>query len=270
MRATPGLSSILMSTEPQNGQAAQAAQIAAWEGFTQRLQQVLSFAAVNQTDLARRLGLSIGFMSEIARGVKRPGTDFFIGLRDLLGISIDWLMTGQGSMTGGSGIRQELFEAIGLQIAVVRAAVLQDDPKARALMILIQEGLLHAASADQSFSQMLGRMAQEPISQEDQRLAVELYNGHLWGADPIAQRRNLLAAVVAHFEARKPKDLVAAVTGLASAPELKASNATKGVKGDKGVSGTAPGASTVTLQINTGRQQRNAGRDLHIGDKIRR
>lgn len=235
------------------------AQEAAWEGFTQRLQQVLSFATISQTDLARRLGVSIGFMSEIARGVKRPGTDFFIGMRDLLGISIDWLMTGQGSMTGGSGIRQELFEAINLQIAVVRAAVMQQDMSARALMILIQEGQMSAAAADTAFAQLLEHLALQPISHDDQRLAVELYNGHLWGSDPIAQRRNLLAAIIAHFEARKPRDRVAVVTGLTGAPvSPKAAHTEVPLK-----------PSNMTVQINTGSHQRNAGRDFIKGSKPR-
>lgn len=234
------------------------AQEAAWEGFTQRLQQVLSFAAISQTDLARRLGLSIGFMSEIVRGVKRPGTDFFIGVRGLLGISIDWLMTGQGSMTGGVGIRQDLFEAIRLQIGVVRQAVLLTDPTARALMILIQEGHLTAASAYSTFSQLLDGLAQQPMDASDLQFAVELYNGHLWGADPIAQRRNLLAAIVAYFEARKPRDRVAAVTGLTGG-EQSASASTRGA--------LARQAANVTLQINTGSHQRNAGRDFIKGAK---
>ncbi len=234
------------------------AQDAAWEGFTQRLQQVLSFAAISQTDLARRLGLSIGFMSEIVRGVKRPGTDFFIGVRDLLGISIDWLMTGQGSMTGGVGIRQDLFEAIRLQIAVVRQAVLLADPTARALMILIQEGHLTAASADSTFSLLLDGLAQQPVDTADLQFAVELYNGHLWGADPIAQRRNLLAAIVAHFEARKPRDRVAAVTGLTGGEQPASARANEAL---------ARQAANVTLQINTGSHQRNAGRDFVKGAK---
>ena len=56
-------------------------------------------------------------------------------------------------------------------------------------------------------------------------------------SDPAAQRRNLLAASVAHFEARKPLDKVEAL-------------------------GRASGA---TIQINIGPLQRNAGRDYHEG-----
>ena len=42
-------------------------------------------------------------------------------------------------------------------------------------------------------------------------VAGELYNGHLWTDDPGTRQRNLLVAVDAHFEARKPLDKLAAM-----------------------------------------------------------
>lgn len=207
-----------------------------WQGLPGRINQMLSHAGLSQTDLARQLGISTGFMSEIARGVKRPGPDFFIGVRRLLGVSIDWLMTGEGTMTGGAGIRQELFLAIRLQIAVVKSAINDSDPLAKALMILIREGNMGAASTDKEFSALLERIAP---ADADFDLAVELYNGHLWTTDPIAQRRNLLAAVIAHFEARKPVDKLAAVTGT--------------TRSDDGV----------RVQIIKGKGHRVAGRDFN-------
>lgn len=205
-----------------------------WQGLPARIHQVLAHAGLSQTDLAKQLGLSTGFMSEITRGVKRPGPDFFMGVRRLLGVSIDWLMTGEGTMTGGAGIRQELLLAIRLQIAVAKAAINEGDPVAKALLILIREGQLGAAGSDKAFSSLLERIAPDD---SDLDLAVELYNGHLWTTDPIAQRRNLLAAAVAHFEARKPIDKLAAVTGSPSA------------------------SSRPRVQVNVGKGQRVAGRD---------
>ena len=71
----------------------------------------------------------------------------------------------------------------------------------------------------------------------DAELALELYNGQLWTQDPGAQRRNLLAAAMAHFEARKPIDKVAALA-----------------RGS---------GSTSTVQINAGAFHKIAGRDFH-------
>ena len=199
-----------------------------------RLTQVLAHQGISQTELARQIGMSPGFISDVMRGHKRPGAEFFVAVRKLFCVSIDWLMTGDGTMMGDVGIRHELLQAIRIQIAVARAAINEDDPTARALLILIREGQLANAAKDAHFQGLLERIA--PVD-SDLDLAVELYNGHLGATDPIVQRRNLLAAAVAHFEARKPIDKMAAMTGLPKA--------------------TAPSR----VQINTGRGQRIAGND---------
>lgn len=137
-------------------------------------------------------------------------------------------------MIGGAGIRHDLFRAIRLQIAVARAAVMDQDATARALLLLIREGQLTAAADDPAFKALLDRVAPED---GDLDLAVELYNGHQWATDPVSQRRNLLAAATAHFEARKPVDRMAALTGSDVNPAL--------------------------VQLNSGTKQRIAGRDFH-------
>lgn len=205
-----------------------------WAGLPARFAQVLSLAGITQTDLARQLGISPGFVSEVARGVKRPGSEFFMGIRRVLGVSVDWLMSGEGTMTGGAGIRHELLRAIKLKIAVAKAAVIDADPLANALLALIREGQL-ANIHDEAFAQLLERIAPADTELD---LAVELYNGHLWTVDPMAQRRNLLAAAVAHFEARRPQSKIAALTGV---QDLSASS----------------------IQFNTGHGQRIAGRDYN-------
>ena len=199
-----------------------------------RLAQVLAYAGINQAELARRVGMSPGFLSDVIRGVKRPGAELLLALRKNCGVSIDWLLSGEGTMIGGAGIRHDLFRAIRLQVAVARAAVIGSDPTARALMLLIREGQLNAAAGDPAFKTLLDKLAPEDA---DLDLAIELYNGHQWATDPVAQRRNLLAAATAHFEARKPIDRVAAVTGA--------------------------GMTASVVQVNTGKGQRVAGRDIN-------
>lgn len=199
-----------------------------------RLAQVLAYVGINQAELARRVGMSPGFLSDVIRGVKRPGAELLLALRKSCGVSIDWLLSGEGTMIGGAGIRHDLFRAIRLQVAVARAAVIGSDATARALMLLIREGQLNAAAVDPAFKTLLDKLAPEDA---DLDLAIELYNGHQWATDPVAQRRNLLAAATAHFEARKPIDRVAAVTGA--------------------------GMKTSVVQVNTGKGQRVAGRDIN-------
>ncbi len=210
------------------------APLTALQSLPERLSQVLAYAGVSQTELARRVGMSPGFISELMRGVKRPGAEFLLALREGFGVSIDWLLSGEGTMVGGAGIRHDLFRAIRLQVAVAKAAVMSSDPVAKALMLLIREGQLGAAEKEPAFKTLLDRLAPDDA---DLDLAVELYNGHQWSSDPIAQRRNLLAAAAAHFESRKPIDRMAAITGQST--------------------------ETSIVQVNSGKGQRVAGRDFN-------
>ncbi|WP_206199266.1 hypothetical protein [Parasulfuritortus cantonensis] len=72
--------------------------------------------------------------------------------------------------------------------------------------MLIRDGRLGEASADPTLGTFLDKLCPED---RDFDLATELYNGHLATEDPATRQRNLLAAAVAHFEARKPLDKLA-------------------------------------------------------------
>lgn len=208
-----------------------------------RLGQVLAFAGINQAEFARRVGASSGFVSDVLRGVKRPGLEMLRGLQHAFGVSIDWLLSGEGTMTGGGGIQHDLFRSIRLKIAVARAAVIDQDVTAQALLVLIRDGQLVAVAREPAFQVLLDRVAPEEDGDVD--LAVQLYNGHQWATDPISQHRNLLAAVIAHFEARKPVDRLA------------------------NLAGPVGGASDTSsrIQINTGKKQRNIQGNYYEGGK---
>ena len=66
--------------------------------MTSRIRDVVGQLGINQAELARRLTLSPGYISEITRGHKRPGVDFLVGMRRELGASVDWLISGEGAM----------------------------------------------------------------------------------------------------------------------------------------------------------------------------
>ena len=202
------------------------------DGLANRLQLIIAQSGLNQAEFAKRLGVSAGFVSEAVRGNKKPGADFLRAVRTEFGASIDWLLTGEGTMHGRSGIDLDLLRAIRLQIAVARTAIMENDPTAKALLLLINDGKLQEATAEPTLKIFLDRIAPED---SDFNLATELYNGHLWTKDPESQHRNLLAAAVAHFEARKPIDKLA----------------------------TLARASGSIVQVNLGISQRNAGRDYY-------
>lgn len=202
------------------------------EGLSARLAQVIVFAGLNQSEFARRLDVSSGFVSDIVRGNKKPGAEFLHKVRSVFGTSIDWLLTGEGTMQGSSGIDLQLFRTIRLQIAVAKAALMDANPTAQALLLLIRDGRIQEVAADPKLHDFLDNIAP---GDGDMDLATELYNGHLWTDDATAQQRNLLAAAVAHFEARKPLDKVEALSR----------------------------ASSATIQVNISPAQRNAGRDYY-------
>ncbi len=202
------------------------------DGLGARIGQVIVRLGVNQTEFARRIGVSPGFMSEVVRGNKRPGAEFLLSIQKVFGVSVDWLLSGSGTMFGGSGINLDLLRTIRLQVAVARAAVAEGDPTAKALLLLIRDGRMEEAAGDPALRAFLDGLCAE---NGDFDLATELYNGHLWSEDPATQQRNLLAAAVAHFEARKPLDKMA----------------------------TLARASGATIQVNVSPAQRNAGRDYH-------
>ena len=204
------------------------------DGFATRVGQAIGHTGLNQSEFARQLGVSAGFVSDVVRGQKKPGAEFLYAVRATFGISVDWLLTGEGTVNGGSGIDLDLLRTVRLQIAVARSAVIDANPTAKALLLLIRDGRLQEATAEPEIKEFLDRIAP---TDPDAELAMELYNGQLWTNDPGAQRRNLLAAAIAHFEARKPIDKVAALA-----------------RGS---------GSTSTLQINTGSFNKIAGRDFH-------
>lgn len=200
-----------------------------------RLAQVINVCGLSQTDFARRVGVSSGFVSDLVRGIKRPGIDILTSVHTAFGVSIDWLLTGNGSMLGGGSIQVGLFQAIRLQVALAREAILESNPTARALLLLVREGQLSAAEQDPVFRGLLDALR---LREEDVELVVELYNGHQWTADPIAQRRNILAAAMAHFEARQPIDRMSTLRA-------------------------ASRSSTVVHQVISGIGHQVAGRDMH-------
>ena len=105
------------------------------DGLGARLSLAILHLAISQSEFARRLGSSPGFVSDIVRGVKKPGAEFLAGIKQTFGISTDWLLIGDGTMFGGAGINLDLLRAIRLQVAVARAAVVEDNPTAKALLL---------------------------------------------------------------------------------------------------------------------------------------
>jgi len=199
-------------------------------GFAYRLSQAIAHSGLNQSEFARKAGVSPGFVSELVRGNKKPGAEFLCTVRLAFGISADWLLTGDGTMAGAGAINLDLMRSIRLYVSLAREAILGDNATAKLVSNLIRDGRVNELLKEAEIATFVESIT--PLA-EDADLAVELYNGHLETQDPIEQQRNVLAAALAHFESRKPFNKMAAISRVLGA----------------------------TVQINIGASQRNAGRD---------
>lgn len=171
------------------------------DGMGNRLAQICALERLNQTEFAHRTGVSPAFASDLLRDNKRPGCEFLTNLRQSLGVSIDWLLTGKGSMYGGEPIELGLFQHIVWQIQLVRAALVEEQVAAIQLLENLQ--LLKEGKTLPSFESSW-HPASDMLKHEDLTLAMVLYNSHLWTRDVNQQIRNIHAAVLAHFQMQKP------------------------------------------------------------------
>ena len=171
------------------------------DGLGNRLAKVCAREGLNQSEFALRIGVSPGFVSDILRGNKRPGCEFLASLRQSLGVSIDWLLTGKGSMYGGEPIELGLFQHIVWQIQLMRAAILDEQPAAKHLLAALyhQDDGIKPPPSESTW-----HPGSTALIQEDLALALLLYNSHLWTQDADQRIRNIHAAVLAYFQLQKP------------------------------------------------------------------
>lgn len=167
------------------------------EAIAGRICEVLASMRLSKTELARRLEMSSGYVSDLAAGRKRPGTEFLLGMKSKFGISADWLLTGEGDMRGNARLHPEAFRIVRFQVAAAHEAVMTNTPEAFELVeVLSATG---EVPRQKRLRDLLGRIA--PID-PDLELSLVLYNGGLAVTDTETRHKAIGASAVAHFEAR--------------------------------------------------------------------
>jgi len=63
-----------------------------------RIKQIRQMLKLTQKTFATSLGISAGFVSDIEKGKKFPGSQVLISLKKTYNINLDWLLTGDGYM----------------------------------------------------------------------------------------------------------------------------------------------------------------------------
>lgn len=177
--------------------------------FPQRLAQAITRSGLKQTQFANKLGISPSFVSDMLRGNKKPGAEILCKMRLEFGVSADWLLSGEGQMSGGTMVDMELLQSVRLYVGLARASVVEKNQIAKLVSNLIRNGRAQEVLQDADVATFVETI---PMFEQDDALALELYNMHLETTDPIAQQRNLLAAAMFRFQAQQPFDNVEALS----------------------------------------------------------
>lgn len=80
-----------------------------------RIAAVITAQGISQREFARRIGVSSGYLSEVINNHKTPGAEFLYAILREFGVSVDWLLTGEGLMRlaeqGGRRVSGYLLDA---------------------------------------------------------------------------------------------------------------------------------------------------------------
>lgn len=186
--------------------------------FSVRLLSVVAYSGMTQGNFAKAIDTSPGFLSDILRGLKKPGTDFFIKLKNNFDVSLDWLISGEGSMTGHKFIDHNMIDSIDLQMAVVKAAVIDGNESAKALLATLKRDDFNERELDKSHEKVLDEISPTNL---DLKLIIDLYNRNILINDSKIQRQNTLSAAILHYEGRKPSSKLSKLSGNSNTPESR-------------------------------------------------
>lgn len=162
--------------------------------FGSRLGQLIATLNISQNEFARRLGASPAFLSHLVRGAKLPGSEFLHRLAKCYGVSLDWLILGQGTMFGLAAINAEELASVQLRLALAELAIIDKDTDALRLV----EQLKGAGDiqAEKVPVKLLQKLAD---AQKQAHVAGALYNQHLWITEHDERLRQIMKSAVLHF-----------------------------------------------------------------------
>jgi len=216
------------------------------EGLGSRLAELVKATGLSQGNFAARIDASPAFVSDIIRGVKRPGAEFLYRIREAFGVSVDWLLDGSGTMRGEQAVSIETFKFIAAQVMLARFAKIEGDPEAAKLL----SGMTGVGASIDTGD--LGDLLKPYLKAgEEIVLAAILYNGHIATTDSAERISGALNTAAAYYDSKRPLDVLKAAMGeQPTAPESK----------------PAAGKSRPAQQ-NIGLSVKAAGRDYFEGSK---
>lgn len=210
--------------------------------FGLRLTKLFGALGISQNEFARGIGASSAFVSNMARGIKKPGMEFLTRVAQQYGVSLDWLVLGNGSMFGESLINIDLLVSVQMRVALAYRAEVQQDVEVKALIDdLLGTPEAVARPKSQNMSQLLGSLAK---AQQQQEAVGAIYNKCVAIQDEKERLKAIMQASIEWYRAQSADPLTNLISQHLPAPD-KADSA----------------ADSVT-QVNIGQQQRNIGLNI--------
>lgn len=208
------------------------------ESFIHDLGSRLNLAIVRngqkQADFARAIGASPTFVSDVVRGQKKPGSEFLVAIKRAAKISIDWLLTGDGTISGQTPIDLEQMRSVRLRVSLAELACLENDRMAQGILDLIEQDRLSDIIDEPSIQSFLNSALDRPVPID---LILSLYNSQVWNEDKASAGKSVIQNALSYFKAKKPVDFSA----LLHQEKVESKNS----------------------QVNIGSGNRIAGRDYH-------
>jgi transcriptional regulator with XRE-family HTH domain len=211
------------------------------ENFGARLSQLISARGLTQADFAKGLDSSPAFISDMIRGVKRPGAEFLSRISLQYQVSLDWLINGQGSLEGTSIIDKEQFLIVAMRVQLARLAASGNEEAP----ILIEELLGRKPSAQSSPLARQALLNELTSSSEESVFLIDLYNTFIINPDKTIGTQDALNSALQYYQPAQTDPLLALMAGRETATSNKAET-----------------AATNTVQINSGKNQRIAGKNF--------
>lgn len=188
------------------GQAISDVEMSSLDGLASRLGLVIALSGMNQGEFAKAIGASAAFVSDVVRGQKKPGAEFLLAIRQAVKVSIDWLLTGEGSMSGESRIDLDWMRAIRLRVSLAELAGRENDQMARAVLDLIENERLTEVVDEPAIQSFLNSALDRPVPID---LILTMYNSQVWNQDRTSAGKTVLSDAIAYFQAKKPVDFSA-------------------------------------------------------------
>lgn len=192
-----------------------AAPTSSLDAFGTRLAQMLAARGLTQGQFAVALGSSPAFVSDMIRGIKKPGADFLYRVAAAFQVSLDWLLLGEGRMDRQPGLDTELFRAVALRVQLARL-VAQGDAEAQHLAdeLLGKPAVLTTTPSVPAQRQaLLGRLAD---TDEQAAAVIAIYNAFIPTEESAHRLRDILTAALTHFRRDDADPLATLVAGRGS------------------------------------------------------